>query len=244
MSESVFLPPPQMRGVMHGDRLRVKVSRDASDRWSGSVEQVLSRGVSAFLGTIEVQGRSAWVNSADRRLQLRCVVAPQDLHGARDGDWVIARITRHAGSASSAQARIDKRLDPDRPVELAAESAIARFDLPYEFPADALREAQAFGDRVDAREAAARVDLRELPLVTIDGEDARDFDDAVYAEPHGGGFRLIVAIADVSHYVRPGSVLDTEAQRRGTSVDFPTRRYRITCAHWPRTSTGCALRPT
>ena len=223
MSESVFLPPPQMRGVMHGDRLRVKVSRDASDRWSGSVEQVLSRGVSAFLGTIEVQGRSAWVNSADRRLQLRCVVAPQDLHGARDGDWVIARITRHAGSASSAQARIDKRLDPDRPVELAAESAIARFDLPYEFPADALREAQAFGDRVDAREAAARVDLRELPLVTIDGEDARDFDDAVYAEPHGGGFRLIVAIADVSHYVRPGSVLDTEAQRRGTSVYFPTR---------------------
>ena len=223
MSESVFLPPPQMRGVMHGDRLRVKVSRDASDRWSGAVEEVLSRGVSAFLGTVEVQGRSAWVNSADRRLQLRCVVAPQDLHGARNGDWVIARITRHAGSASSAQARIEKRLDPDRPVELATESAIARFDLPYEFPAEALREAQAYGDRVDAREAAARVDLRALPLVTIDGEDARDFDDAVYAEAHGGGFRLIVAIADVSHYVRPGSVLDTEAQRRGTSVYFPTR---------------------
>ena len=223
MSESVFLPPPQMRGVMHGDRLRVKVSRDASDRWSGAVEEVLSRGVSAFLGTVEVQGRSAWVNSADRRLQLRCVVAPQDLHGARNGDWVIARITRHAGSASSAQARIEKRLDPDRPVELATESAIARFDLPYEFPAEALREAQAYGDRVDAREAAARVDLRALPLVTIDGEDARDFDDAVYAEPHGGGFRLIVAIADVSHYVRPGSVLDTETQRRGTSVYFPTR---------------------
>ena len=223
MSDSVFLPPPQMRGVMHGDRLRVKVSRDASDRWSGAVEEVLSRGVSAFLGTVEVQGRSAWVNSADRRLQLRCVVAPQDLHGARNGDWVIARITRHAGSASSAQARIEKRLDPDRPVELATESAIARFDLPYEFPAEALREAQAYGDRVDAREAAARVDLRALPLVTIDGEDARDFDDAVYAEPHGGGFRLIVAIADVSHYVRPGSVLDTEAQRRGTSVYFPTR---------------------
>ena len=223
MGESVFLPPPQMRGVMHGDRLRVKVTRDASDRWSGAVEEVLSRGVSAFLGTVEVQGRSAWVNSADRRLQLRCAVAPHDLHGARNGDWVIARITRHAGSASSAQAHIDKRLDPDRPVELATESAIARFDLPYEFPAEALREAQAFGDRVDAREATARLDLRELPLVTIDGEDARDFDDAVYAEPHGAGFRLIVAIADVSHYVRSGSVLDTEAQRRGTSVYFPTR---------------------
>src|SRR5215469_13949028 len=223
LTESVFLPPPQMRGVMHGDRLRVKVSRDGSDRWSGIVEQVLSRGVNAFLGTVEVQGRSAWVNAADRRLQLRCAVALPDLHGARQGDWVIARITRHAGSAQGAQARIEKRLDPARPVELATESAIARFDLPSDFPAAALREAQAFGDRVDPGEAAARVDLRELPLVTIDGEDARDFDDAVYAEPHAGGFRLIVAIADVSHYVRPGSALDAEAQQRGTSVYFPTR---------------------
>ena len=221
--ESVFLSPPEMRGVMHGDRLRVKVSRDATDRWSGAVQQVLQRGVTAFLGTVEVQGRSAWVNAADRRLQLRCAVAPHDLHGARSGDWVIARITRHAGSVSAAQAVIGKRLDPDRPVELATESAIARFDLPHEFPAAALREAQAHGEQVDAREANARVDLRELPLVTIDGEDARDFDDAVYAEPHPGGFRLIVAIADVSHYVRPGSAVDAEAQVRGTSVYFPTR---------------------
>ena len=223
LKESVFLPPPEMRGVMHGDRLRVKVSRDAGDRWSGAVEQVLERGVTAFLGTVEVQGRSAWVNAADRRLQLRCAVAPQDLHGARHGDWVIARITRHAGSATPAQAVIGKRLDPDRPVELATESAIARCDLPHEFPAAALREAQAYGEQVDGREASARADLRELPLVTIDGEDARDFDDAVYAERCPGGFRLIVAIADVSHYVRPGTALDTEAQTRGTSVYFPTR---------------------
>jgi ribonuclease R len=223
LRESVFLPPPEMRGVMHGDRLRVKLKRDASDRWSGAVEQVLERGVSSFLGTVEVQGRSAWVNSADRRLQLRCVVAPADLHGARAGDWVIAKITRHAGSASAAQAAVVQRLDPDRPVELGTESAIARFDLPHEFPAAALREAQAFGEQVDAREANARIDLRHLPLVTIDGEDARDFDDAVYAEPHPAGFRLIVAIADVSHYVRPGSAVDTEAQKRGTSVYFPTR---------------------
>ena len=223
VKENVFLPPPEMRGVMHGDRLRVKVTRDAEDRWSGVVEQVLERGVSAFLGTVEMQGRGAWVSAADRRLQLRCAVAPQDLHGARAGDWVIARITRHAGSASVAQAAIVKRLDPDRPVELATESAIARFDLPHEFPATALREAQACGESVDAREAAARVDLRPLPLVTIDGDDARDFDDAVYAEHHPTGFRLIVAIADVSHYVRPGTTLDAEAVRRGTSVYFPTR---------------------
>jgi ribonuclease R len=223
LKESVFLPPPEMRGVMHGDRLRVRLTRDASDRWSGAVQQVLERGVSSYLGTVEVQGRSAWVNAADRRLQLRCAVAPADLQGARSGDWVIARVTRHAGSASVAQAAIVKRLDPDRPVELGTESAIARFDLPHEFPAVALREAQSCGDHVDPGEANARIDLRALPLVTIDGEDARDFDDAVYAEPHAAGFRLIVAIADVSHYVRPGSAVDAEAQKRGTSVYFPTR---------------------
>jgi ribonuclease R len=223
MKDSIFLPPPEMRGVMHGDRLRVRLSRDASNRWSGSVEQVVEHGVSAFLGTVEVQGRTAWVNAADRRLQLRCALEHNSLNGARHGEWVIARITQHGGVAKPAQARVEKRLDPDRPVELATEAAIARFDLPHEFPADALREAQAWGDRVDPRDAEGREDLRKLPLVTIDGEDARDFDDAVYAEPHPGGFRLIVAIADVSHYVRPGTALDAEAQKRGTSVYFPTR---------------------
>ena len=223
MKDSVFLPPNQMRGVMHGDRLKVRVSRDATDRWLGSVEQVVGRGVSAFLGTVEVQGRSTWVNSADRRLQLRCAVPHADLNGARAGDWVIARITRYATGVTAAQARIEKRLDPDRPVELATETAIARFDLPHEFSNAALREAQGWGDRVDPAEADKREDLRMLPLVTIDGEDARDFDDAVYGEPHPEGYRLIVAIADVSHYVRPGTAVDAEARERGTSVYFPTR---------------------
>ena len=223
MKDSVFLPPPEMRGVVHGDRLRVRLSRDASNRWSGSVEQVVEHGVNAFLGTVEVLGRTAWVTAADRRLQLRCAVAHDALNGARNGEWVIARITRHAGAARAAQARIEKRLDPDRPVELATEAALARFDLPHEFSPEALREAQAWGDRVDPREAEGREDLRQLPLVTIDGEDARDFDDAVYAEPHPAGFRLIVAIADVSHYVRSGTAVDTEALERGTSVYFPTR---------------------
>ena len=223
MKDSVFLPPGEMRGVMHGDRVRVNLSKDSSGRWLGSLEKVLERGVKAFLGTVEVQGRGAWVNAADRRLQLRCAVSPDDLNGARHGDWAIARIVRHAGAAGPAQARIDKRLDPDRPVELATESAIARFELPTDFSPEVLREAETFGDRVDPREAQSRVDLRQLPLVTIDGEDARDFDDAVYAESHAHGFRLLVAIADVSHYVRPGTALDASATQRGTSVYFPTR---------------------
>ena len=223
MKDSVFIPPNEMRGVMHGDRLRVKLAQDSSDRWLGSVEQVVSRGVKEFLGTVDVQGRNAWVNAADRRLQLHCAVSYGDLNGARSRDWVIARITKHANSIAPAQAVVVKRLDPDRPVELATESAIARFDLPHDFSSAALREAQAWGDRVDPAEAEKREDLRSIPLVTIDGEDARDFDDAVYAEPHPDGYRLIVAIADVSHYVRPDSALDTDARERGTSVYFPTR---------------------
>ena len=107
---------------------------------------------------------------------------------------------------------------------MATEAAIARFGLPVDFSAAALREAAQWGKSVDPAEAAQRVDLRGLPLVTIDGEDAKDYDDAVYGERlEGGGFRLLVAIADVSHYVRPGSALDSDARARGTSVYFPTR---------------------
>jgi ribonuclease R len=223
MADSVFLPPREMRGLMHGDRARVRVSQDSSDRWLGEVQEITGRGVNAFLGTLEMQGKAAWVTAADRRLQLRCNVALPDLNGARNGEWVIASISRHATGGSPPQARILKRLDPDRPVELATESAIARFELPHEFSAAALREAAAYGDRVDPAEVAQRVDLREMPLVTIDGDDAKDFDDAVFAEYHPQGFRLIVAIADVSHYVRPGTALDVGAVERGTSVYFPTR---------------------
>ncbi|HSY07616.1 MAG TPA: ribonuclease R [Steroidobacteraceae bacterium] len=223
LNEDIFLPPPQMRGLLHGDRVRVRVAGDGGGRWTGEVQAVLDRGVTAFLGTIEQEGRGAWVSAADRRLQLRCSVAATDLAGARNGDWVIARIHRYASSTAPAQAVVEKRLDPARPVELGTEAAIARFDLPNSFTPAALREAHAHGDRVDAQEAGSRIDLRDLPLVTIDGEDAKDFDDAVYAEAHAEGFRLIVAIADVSYYVRPGTALDTEARARGTSVYFPTR---------------------
>jgi ribonuclease R len=223
MKDSVFIPPKEMNGVMHGDRLKVKLAQDSSDRWLGTVEQVVSRGVKEFLGTVDVQGRTAWVNAADRRLQLHCAVSYGDLNGAKSRDWVIARITKHANSIAPAQAVVVKRLDPDRPVELATESAVARYDLPHEFSSAALREAQSWGDHVDPAESDKREDLRSIPLVTIDGADARDFDDAVYAEPHADGFRLIVAIADVSHYVRPDSALDTDARERGTSVYFPSR---------------------
>ncbi|NBW89360.1 MAG: ribonuclease R [Gammaproteobacteria bacterium] len=221
--DSVFLPPPQMATLISGDRVRVDVTRGHDGRLSGEVQAVLARGVSAFLGTVEAIGRTLYVHAVDRRLALRCQLPAERADGAHAGDWVIARVTRYPDAHRGAVAEVVRRLDPDRPLELACESAIARHALPTEFPAAVLREAETFGDAVDAREAQGREDLRTLPLVTIDGEDARDFDDAVYAEALPDGFRLVVAIADVSHYVRTDTALDREARERGTSVYFPQR---------------------
>jgi len=223
MTESVFLPPGQMSGVLHGDRIRLEIKRERDGRYSGRVTDLVERGTKALLGTIEFEGRAAFVNSADRRIGLRCQIAPADLNDARRGDWVIARITTYPKPGVAGRAVVVRRLDPDNSVEMATESAIAKVGLPVDFPPAALVEAEACGARVAAAESARRVDLRPLPLVTIDGADARDFDDAVYAERQPDGFRLIVAIADVSHYVRPGTALDDEARERGTSVYFPSR---------------------
>ena len=221
MEDNVFLPPPEMAGLVHGDRVRIAISKDKQQRYSGQVLQIVERSIQAFLGIIERTGQHWQVRAADRRLNLLC-----RLEGGKDlnhGDWIIAAITRYPGEGEPGVARLQQHLDPDRPVQMATAAAIARFGLAQEFSAEAQREAAQWGERVDPAEAAQRVDLRSLPLVTIDGEDARDFDDAVYAEPSAEGFRLVVAIADVSHYVRPGSALDIEARARGTSVYFPDR---------------------
>jgi len=219
----VFLPPREMTGLVQGDRVSLSLQKDAQNRWVGSVTGIIERGLSAFLGVIERQGHSLAVRAADRRLGLVCTIPHGGSLEATPGDWVIADIKRYPTGDVGGEAWVRKRLDPERPVEMATEAAIARFGLAVEFGEVALREAHRWGQHVDATEAARRVDLRDTPLVTIDGADARDFDDAVYAQVQGDGFRLVVAIADVSHYVRPGTVLDTEALARGTSVYFPNR---------------------
>jgi ribonuclease R len=223
LTESVFLPPREMAGLMHGDQVRIAATQGHDGRWSGEVVEVVAHGVGAFLATVDVRGRSASVQSADRRLNLYCTVAPKDLNGAKSGSWVIARVVTYPKEGQVGVARVEQLLDPDKPVTLATEAAIAKLNLPRDFSAEAVNDAKAHGQAIDQKEAARRVDLRSLPLVTIDGEDAKDFDDAVYAEPHDGGFRLLVAIADVSHYVREGTQLDAEARERGTSVYFPQR---------------------
>ncbi len=223
LTESVFLPPREMAGLMHGDQVRVTATQGGDGRWSGQVLEVMARGVGAFLGTVDIRGRSASVQSADRRLNLYCTIAPEHLNGAGQGTWVIARILKYPQEGGPGVAKVERLLDPDKPVTLATEAAIAKLSLPRDFSAEAIADASSHGSEVDPAEAARRVDIRDLPLVTIDGEDARDFDDAVYAEPNAGGLRVIVAIADVSYYVREGTALDAEARERGTSVYFPRR---------------------
>src|SRR5271167_4144325 len=151
-------------------------------------------------------------------------VAMRDRHGAEDGDNVVVEVTKRPQGDTPAHGRIVEVLKDLRPSDLAARFAILRHDLPQEFPPEVIRAAAQFAPDVQAADLEGREDLRDVPLVTIDGEDAKDFDDAVFAEPlRGGGWRLIVAIADVSNYVRVGSALDVEARARATSVYFPDR---------------------
>ena len=147
-----------------------------------------------------------------------------DRMDARDDDYVIVEITKRPLGEASARGRVVDVLRDLRPSDLAARFAILRHDLPEEYPPEVVRAANRFAPHVQEADLHGREDLRDLPLVTVDGEDARDFDDAVYAEPvRGGGWRLVVAIADVSHYVRVGSPIDIEARARATSVYFPDR---------------------
>jgi len=148
----------------------------------------------------------------------------RDRQGALDEDYVIVEITKRPQGEAPAQGKIVEVLQDLRPSDLAARFAILRHDLPEEFPPAVLHVANRFPPDVQESDRIDREDLCALPLVTIDGEDAKDFDDAVYAEAiRGGGWRLVVAIADVSHYVRPGGDLDREAHARATSVYFPDR---------------------
>jgi ribonuclease R len=151
-------------------------------------------------------------------------VSMRDRHGAKDGDHVVVEVTKRPQGESPAQGRIVEVLEDLRPSDVAARFAILRHDLPQEFPPEVIKNANQFPPDVQPADLVGREDLRDVPLVTIDGDDAKDFDDAVFAEPvRGGGWRLIVAIADVSNYVRYGSALDHEARSRATSVYFPDR---------------------
>lgn len=221
--EDLYLSPSQMRSVLHGDRVLASVvGIDRRGRRQGAIVEVLERRSPRLVGRVVVENGVTLVEPDDRRLHQNIMIPAGRDAGARSGEIVVAEITDpptpHRGPLGTIRAVLGARLQPS----LVVEMAIASHDLPHEWPPQVIRQAEEVEPKVTAAERKGKVDIRDLPLVTIDGEDARDFDDAVYAEQlKHGGFRLIVAIADVSHYVPVGTVLDAEAYERSTSTYFP-----------------------
>ena len=220
--EDLFLPPAEMRKVLHGDRVLASITgMDRRGRSEGAIVEVLERRVTRLVGRYDEEAGVGFVVPDDARIQ-RNLMIPQDARNdARKGQLVVAEITQPQDSRRPPIGRIVAVLGDKLTASLVVEAAIHGHDIPHEFPQAVLDEAAAVPLEVPPALARERVDLRALPLLTIDGEDAKDFDDAVYCERVRNGWRLVVAIADVSHYVRPGSPLDEEAEKRATSVYFP-----------------------
>ena len=228
--DDLFLPPYEMRKAMHGDRVMACVTGvDRSGRREGSIVEVLERRLSRLIGRYTLEGGISYLVPDDKRVQ-RNVQIPQEGRGeARDGQLVVVELTQAPDARRPPIGKIIAVLGDKLTPSLVVEAAIHGHEIPHEFPQEVLDEAAAVPLVVEESMVAGRVDLRDLPLVTIDGADAKDFDDAVYCESNRqgmriknrSGYRLVVAIADVSHYVRPGTPLDDEAQKRATSVYFP-----------------------
>jgi ribonuclease R len=213
--DDLFLPPAEMR------KLASVAGVDYRGRREASIVEVLEQRVTRIVGRYSERAGIGSVIPDDKRILAELMIPTLDKNGAKDGQIVVCQIIEAPSKGRSPVGKVlvvlGDKLTPSRLVEMA----IYGHNLPNEFPEEALNEAAAVPLDVQAEEIAKRVDLRKMPLVTIDGEDAKDFDDAVYCENNKEGFRLVVAIADVSHYVRPGTALDDEATNRATSVYFP-----------------------
>ncbi len=221
----LFLSATEMRKVLHGDTALAKVRRiDHRGRSEGTVVEVLERGNETVVGRFHIEDDISVVIPENTRITQDILIPDDARGGARHEQIVVAEITRQPDKRKQPVGRVKEVLGEHMEPGMEIEIAIRKYGLPHEWPEGVDSEAGRVPDRVDPREAGERMDLRKLPLVTIDGADARDFDDAVHARRlDGGGWELIVAIADVSHYVARGSALDREAFLRGNSVYFPER---------------------
>ncbi len=223
-SGDLFLPPHQMRLVMHGDRAAARTTGvDARGRKQGEIVEVLERRTLQVAGRYFQERGVGFVEADNRRISHRVVIPPGDAMNAVHGCLVVAAIVEPPNRHAAPVGRVVRVLAEEGVAQTAVDLAIASHQLPHEFPAAVVREARKFGKTVERSQLGRYEDLTTLPLVTIDGADARDFDDAVFAEATRTGWRLVVAIADVSHYVRPQSALDAHARERATSVYFPSR---------------------
>jgi len=221
-SEDVFLPPREMRQALHGDRVMVRVTGvDPRGRKEGVVVEVLERARTTVVGRYVIRHDMAFVVPEDKRIAQDVIIPRGGEGGATEGKIVVAEVTAPPTSRSAPAGRVVEVLGDHMAPGMEIQIATRAHNIPHLWPEAVAREAEQFTAEVPEQAIHGRVDLRDVPLVTIDGEDARDFDDAVYAERSGNSWRLIVAIADVSYYVKPGMALDNEAYQRGNSVYFP-----------------------
>jgi ribonuclease R len=224
----IFLPPNEMRAVMHNDRVRVRIIRlDRKGRPEGRITEILERPKAPIIGRL-LQESGVWlVAPEDKRYGQDILIPKTGTANAQPGKVVVVNLTEPPSLYAQPVGRVVEVLgevdDPGMEIEIA----VRKYNVPHQFSDGCLLEAKNLPDKVQPKDKKGRVDLTDVPLVTIDGEDARDFDDAVYCEPakvgRGKGWRLLVAIADVSHYVQTNHPIDIDAYDRATSVYFPRR---------------------
>jgi len=227
----LFLPSGEMQKVLHGDRVMARASGvDRRGRPEGKIVEVLERAQQRIVGRLRSEHGVLIVAPEDRRISRDFLVPPGETSGAAPGQVVTVEVivqpSKHVQPVARVVEVLGNYADPGMEIEIA----LRKHDLPHVFSREVERQSALYPTRVTDIDRDGRTDIRELPLVTIDGETAKDFDDAVYAEPLAarrgkskGGYRLLVAIADVSHYVAHGDALDREALSRGNSVYFPRR---------------------
>lgn len=230
-ASSIYLSPQEMRSVLHRDRVRAKVLRfDRKGRPEGQVLSIIERRKTPIIGRLLHEGGVWLVAPEDRRYGQDILIPPKAIASAQAGQVVAVELTETPSLHAQPVGRVSEVLggidDPGMEIEIA----VRKYEVPHKFGDDVLAQTAKLPDKVRPADRKGRIDLTDVPLVTIDGEDARDFDDAVYCEPAAvgrskkpNGWRVLVAIADVSHYVKPGEPLDREAYERATSVYFPRR---------------------
>ncbi len=224
--DSLYLHDRQMRKVFHGDRVLVAVmppSRHSKSKREARIVEVLERTHQRLIGRLREQAGVKFVTPEDDRFLHEILIPDDQLHGAQFGQFVVVQLDTFPESNRQPVGHVVDVVGAASDPGIEVQVAVRTHDLPYEFSEEAIAQASVFGDSIDPAIADMRVDLRDHPFVTIDGEDARDFDDAVYAAPRGkSGWTLWVAIADVANYVTENSPLDQTAIERGTSVYFPS----------------------
>ena len=240
--QDIFLSPKQMRGALHGDRAVVRVIQTRRDgRMEGHLVEIVERHNQTIVGRYHEEKGYGYVVPDNKRLHQDIFIPSKNKHGATAGQIVIATIVEQPSKHTQPIGEISEILGEHMSPGMEVDIAIRTHALPCEFTDEVMQEVTAFSEQSIVTQAATRQDLRSLPFVTIDGEDAKDFDDAVYCEAMDNGWKLYVAIADVSFYVQPGTELDKEAQWRGTSVYFPGRVIPMLPEHL---SNGlCSLNP-